>query len=205
MTRADKIRFWFQLIFQLLLVVAGIVSVFTQNWINLALSIFTLFLTFLPSLIEKRFRINLPGEFEIVVLVFIYLSMYLGEIQNFYILFPWWDLFLHAISGVLLGAVGLALVHLLNEHKVTLKMSPGFVALFAFTFAVALGVGWEIFEFSMDSFLGLNMQKSGLVDTMWDLIVNTFGAALVALLGYLYLKKDPRLIESLEKKYTHSR
>jgi hypothetical protein len=50
---------------------------------------------------------------------------------------------------------------------------------------------WEIFEFSMDQIFGLNMQKpmlgdpSGLTDTMWDMIVNLIGAAIVSLSGWV--------------------
>ena len=56
------------------------------------------------------------------------------------------------------------------------------------------GAIWEIFEFSMDQFFGMDMQKemlgdpSGLTDTMWDLIVDTVGAALIALMGFGYLR-----------------
>ncbi len=200
MTRADRIRFWFQLIFQLLLLSAGALAIFTQNWINIAIAFITLFLTILPSFIERRYRINFPSEFELVVLVFLVLSLYLGELHNFYVLFPWWDLFLHVLSGFILGLVGFALVHALNVHQVRIKLSPGFVGLFAFAFSVSLGVAWEIVEFAVDSFLGFNMQKSGLVDTMWDLIVDTLGGGVVAILGYIYLKKDRRLMEKLEKR-----
>ena len=57
-----------------------------------------------------------------------------------------------------------------------------------------MGGIWEIFEFGMDSFFGLNMQKSGLVDTMWDLVVDTIGALVISLLGYFYLKRGDSLI-----------
>ncbi len=40
----------------------------------------------------------------------------------------------------------------------------------------------------MDQLFGMNMQKSGLVDTMWDLIVDSIGAAIIALLGWAYLR-----------------
>jgi hypothetical protein len=205
MKKIDRIRFWFQLMFQVLLVIAGVVAIFTQNWIQVLIALVALFLTFLPSLIERRYQINIPNDFELLVLVFLYLSLYLGELQNFYNLFAWWDLFLHSFSGVILGAVGLALVHTLNEHQVSIKLSPGFVAMFAVTFAISLGVAWEIFEFSMDSFFGLNMQKSGVPDTMWDLIVDAIGAINVSLLGYWYLKSDPKFIEKLENRLLRSR
>ena len=69
-----------------------------------------------------------------------------------------------------------------------MHMRPRFVALFAFMFAVGMGALWEIFEFGMDQMFGLNMQKSGLVDTMWDLIVDAVGAAVIAFLGWAYMR-----------------
>ena len=52
---------------------------------------------------------------------------------------------------------------------------------------MAIGATWEIFEFTMDKLFGLSMQKSGLDDTMYDLIVDTFGALSAAAAGYYYL------------------
>jgi hypothetical protein len=62
--------------------------------------------------------------------------------------------------------------------------------LFSFCFALAIGALWEIYEFAMDSIFGLNMQKSGLVDTMWDLVVDAGGAFVASLIGYFYIKLD---------------
>ena len=94
-----------------------------------------------------------------------------------------------------MGIVGFLLVHVLNETEdIGVHMKPGFVAFFAFLFAVGMGALWEIFEFSMDSFFGMNMQKpmlgdpSGLTDTMWDLIVDTLGALIISVLGYSFIK-----------------
>ncbi len=39
----------------------------------------------------------------------------------------------------------------------------------------------------MDQIFGLNMQKSGLQDTMWDLIVDVAGAAFMSILGWGYI------------------
>jgi hypothetical protein len=52
----------------------------------------------------------------------------------------------------------------------------------------------------MDSLFGLNMQKSGLRDTMWDLIVDALGALVVSILGYLYLKGYIKLFERLDRR-----
>ncbi len=65
---------------------------------------------------------------------------------------------------------------------------PIAIAFLSFCVAMAIGGIWEIFEFSMDQFFGMNMQKSGLVDTMWDLIVDALGTLFAAVTGFLYLK-----------------
>lgn len=106
---------------------------------------------------------------------------------------------MHTSSGFLLGILGFLLVYTLNENaRIELTMRPRFVALFAFLFAVAVGTVWEIFEFGMDQLFQMNMQKamfgdpSGLTDTMWDLIVDTLGAAIVSLSGLWYMRRDKR-------------
>lgn len=122
-----------------------------------------------------------------IILLFLFAANYLGELGAYYQKFWWWDLMLHAISGIILGFSGFLLVYILNkEEKVNVILSPFFMSMFAFCFAVSMGALWEIYEFGMDSIFGLNMQKSGLVDTMWDLIVDSIGALVAAVYGYLY-------------------
>jgi len=200
MIRADRIKLAIYLLFRILVIVAGIIAMFKSDWSNLGLSLVTLFLTFLPSIIKRQFHIHYPSEFEILIVLFIYASMYLGEIHSFYYRFWWWDIMLHTLSGVIIGAIGFSLVYIFNtEENVAIKLSPLFVAIFSFCFATSMGALWEIYEFFMDSIFGLNMQKSGLVDTMWDLIVDALGALVMSVLGYLYLKRHIRLFERLER------
>ena len=42
----------------------------------------------------------------------------------------------------------------------------------------------EIFEFAMAQLFDFNMQKSGLVDTMWNFIVYTLSVLTAAITGY---------------------
>jgi hypothetical protein len=141
-----------------------------------------------------RMPVEIPSEIQIVAILFVFASLFLGEVRDYYQRFWWWDAGLHTLSGLLLGLLGFMFVYVLNEDRhVDLHMRPSFVALFAFFFAVALGGLWEIFEFAMDEFFGTNMQPatagdpSGLTDTMQDLIVDTIGAAIVSIAGWRYL------------------
>lgn len=180
----------------------------------LALFLVTLIIaTLLAPIIFKKLDIEIPTEFHMAAVIFIFASLYLGEVQSFYQKLWWWDMALHTTAGLLMGMLGFLLVYLLNESsRVDLHMTAGFIAFFAFTFAVTIGTLWEIFEFGMDQVFDLNMQKemfdddSGLTDSMWDMIVNAFGAFIVSFTGWRYLKEKrtsffKKWIRSFIKKY----
>lgn len=168
---------------------------FEAQWLPLFLVSLILFVLFLPTIFRKRLQVEIPAEFHIAAVMFTFAALYLGEIQQFYHRVWWWDIALHTSAGLLMGIVGFLLIFILNEsERVHVHLTPGFIAFFAFTFAVTIGTVWEIFEFSMDQFFGLNMQKpmlgdpSGLTDTMWDVIVNAIGAGFISLMGWWYVK-----------------
>lgn len=180
---------------QLLLIGAIIFAIIESTWLNVFVASAAFLATLLPAVIRRSFRVYLPLEFDFILILFVFASLFLGEIRSYYERFWWWDVVLHTSAGMVMGLVGFTLVFVLNRQEdVAVNLSPVFVALFSFCFAQAIGVIWEIFEFGMDAFFGLNMQKSGLVDTMWDLIVNTIGAAVVSTGGYFYVRGGPSLI-----------
>ncbi len=205
MDTVQKSMFAISYFIKVTLVIAIGGSIFTQQWTTLFLASLTFFLTFLPAIIGKNYKIFLPLELEFLVLIFIYATLFLGEIKEYYLIYWWWDVLLHTLSGFILALIGFFIVFILNQDsKVNLHMGAGFVALFSFTFALSIGAVWEIFEFCMDMFFGLNMQKSGIVDTMTDLIVDSIGAIIVSIGGYFYVKKVKiPLVSLLIERFTH--
>ena len=110
----------------------------------------------------------------------------------------------------MLGALGFSVINFLNKtDRVPMNLSPLFVVVFAFCFALALGVVWEIYEFTADALLHTNMQKfalesgeplvgrDALMDTMKDLIVDTLGALAMSIIGYISLKYKKGWVEKL--------
>lgn len=183
------------LVLQAVLVIEVMVAVWGQQWLTAAITTGIIIVTLVPFFLRKFLRVFIPPEFVLLTIAFVFASLFLGEIRGYYTRFWWWDILLHSGSGFLLGIIGFLLVHVLNETEdIGVHMKPGFVAFFAFMFAVGIGALWEIFEFSMDSLFGMNMQKemlgdsSGLTDTIWDLIVDTLGALVISVLGYGYIR-----------------
>ena len=150
---------------------------------------------------------NLKGKVVAgILLLFVAICAFLGEHMKLYDTIWWWDVMLHIVSGVAFTMIGFMLVGKLSKNSI----SPLLAALFAFTFAVTIGVAWEIYEFVMDSIRNTNMQRwvfmpipenaewlsstmamrgDGLVDTMKDLIVGMASALVTSVIGYFYLKK----------------
>ena len=94
---------------------------------------------------------------------------------------------MHGFSAIGFGLVGFIFAFALFEGD--RYAAPAWAITFiSICFAIAIGVVWEIFEYFMDQSFGLNMQKSGLHDTMWDLIADLIGGTIGAFSGYGYLK-----------------
>lgn len=139
-------------------------SLITKNYENSASCVLVLILFTVPSFVERHLHIDIPIPFEIIILVFIYAAQILGEMNSFYIKFPWWDTMLHTINGFLFAAVGFALCDIFNQNDtIKFKLSPLFLSVVAFCFSMTIGVLWEFFEFGMDKLFLFDMQKDTLV------------------------------------------
>lgn len=146
---------------------------FRGNWNNVVLCLATLILFIMPSILSRKFKVDLPNTLEIIVYLFIFSSTILGEIQNFYGVFAHWDTMLHTLNGFLCAAIGFSLVDILNNHdNFHITMTPGFVALVAFSFSMTVGVMWEFGEFAVDRYLVKDMQKDRIVNRISSVKIN---------------------------------
>ena len=143
---------------------------------SVMLCVLTLLLFTLPSVIERRLKVDLPDTLEIIILLFIYAAEILGEIRAFYILFPFWDTMLHTLNGFLCAAIGFSLVDLLNRsQKFTFTLSPLYLSIVAFCFSMTVGVLWEFFECLMDQLFFLDMQKDTIIPAISSVMLDPAG------------------------------
>lgn len=151
-------------VLRILVILCMVMQLIRGSLENAILCVISLILLTLPYFIQKGLKIKLPNTLEIIILLFIFSAEILGEIQNFYGIFPFWDTILHTINGFLAAAVGFSLVDLLNIKSKKIKLSPIYLCLVAFCFSMTIGVLWEFFEFGVDSLLNKDMQKDRIVD-----------------------------------------
>ena len=164
------------LILRALVIVALVAQVFNRNFENVFLCVLTLFLFTLPSFIERTIRIEIPDTLEVIILLFIFAAEILGEIQAYYVQFPYWDTMLHTLNGFLCAAIGFSLLDIINRNeKLKFSLSPVYLSVVAFCFSMTIGVLWEFFEFSMDQLFLLDMQKDTIVHTIGSVMLDPTG------------------------------
>ncbi|MDX1781091.1 MAG: hypothetical protein R3256_07195 [Thalassovita sp.] len=177
---------WVARIIWIVLIVFAAGALIAGRWYPAFVALATLLLSLSPLFLSRWTKVEIPPRFISAAVLFTGATLVLGETFGFYDRFWWWDIAMHGAAAVGFGLVGFVLIFMMFQGD-KYAAPPYTVALFAFCFALAMGTVWEIFEFAMDSLFGMNMQKSGLFDTMGDLIVNVFGAAIGAGAGWLYL------------------
>jgi hypothetical protein len=152
--------------------------------------------------------LNINNYLEIIVLVFLFSAIVLGNIHGFLETVKGYDKLLHIVSGTFISVIGYEIIHFFNISKSKeTRLSPGILSVFAFCFSITLLVIWEFYEFAVDTIAyninndtSRNMQRYqwinesliypqpyGLMDTMLDLLVGSIGAAVVSISGWRIL------------------
>ena len=155
------------IILRVLVILTMVAQFLNGNFENVFLCILTLVLFTLPTVIERRVRIDLPDTLEIIILLFIFCGEILGEIQAYYTYFHGWDTMLHTLNGFLCAAIGFSLVDLFNRNeRFSLSLSPVFMAIVAFCFSMTIGVLWEFLSVSWTAFSCWTCRRTPLSTTL---------------------------------------
>lgn len=180
----------------------------SQYIFNIVQCVAFLVVTLLPKLI-KKIKVEVPDYFYIIFILFCLAHFILGEVGGFYVNVKGWDSLLHGLSGGLITLGCFSFINLLNDNDI-LHINKFLIVLSAFTLTVAIGVLWEIVEFSIDGIFGTNMQRAynsvtgepfvgrnALTDTMKDLILDASGSLVVSIICGIIIKYSGEVPKSL--------
>ena len=161
---------------RLMVILVMVAQFFHRNFENVFLCILTLILFLLPTIFERKLKVDLPDTLEIIIMLFIFSAEILGEISAYYTTYRGWDTMLHTLNGFLCAAIGFSLVDMLNrEERFSLQLSPAFMSVVAFCFSMTIGILWAFFECGMDLFFLLDMQKDSVVNQISTVMLDPTG------------------------------
>ena len=171
--RRQHAVFTVYLVLRLMVLATLVSSVIRSEYESAFICLLVLVLFMLPFFIQQNFGIELPSTLEIIILLFIFAAEILGELECYFITFPYWDSMLHTTTGFLCAATGFALIDILNRNsRIKFELSPIYVALAAFCFSMTVGVLWEFFEFGMDRIFHMDMQKDTVVSSITSVMLD---------------------------------
>ena len=171
--RRQPAVFTVYLVLRLMVLATLVSSVIRSEYESAFICLLVLVLFMLPFFIQQNFGIELPSTLEIIILLFIFAAEILGELECYFITFPYWDSMLHTTTGFLCAATGFALIDILNRNsRIKFDLSPIYVALAAFCFSMTVGVLWEFFEFGMDRLFHMDMQKDTVVSSITSVMLD---------------------------------
>ncbi len=202
----------------------GLFGLFHGSVVEFLEAIFAIIFTHLWDFFQifgkKSFIIEVEASTQTMLSLFIFIGVCVGSTFNNRTTFEHFDLVTHCASGVLSAWFGYDFANIIYRKRGDL--GPAMSSLFSLAFALSIAVGWEIYEFSMDSIYGMTLQK-GNADTMVDFIACAVGAVVTMLLVAFYrnglmgknkekVKEERRLIneerllkDRLYKEYLKSR
>lgn len=172
--------------FEMVLIVSAALLLYLGNYGHMAIALFLFVVSFLPLLVERIWQVRIPAFIHTAYVVFIFASLFCGEVLGMYIRFYPWDDILHLVSGLLVAVCSMLWLTTVIQ-RVKLQLSAWLYALSVFCLGATVAVVWEVVEFCSDQIFGTFMQRNDQFDTMTDLIYGTGGALFVAVLLYCYL------------------
>ncbi len=128
-----------------------------------------------------------PMSVQILFLGFTLLASPLGSVLGLYASVPFYDKFVHYLSGIVLGLAGFYIAKKML-HKKQITDNDDFVKLtVAFLFSCSCAAFWEIYEFTVDNVLGMESQGNN-ANTMGDIVAGILGAVTFTVCKLITLK-----------------
>ena len=160
----------------------GIFGLFHGSVVEFLEAIFAVIFTHLWDFFQifgtSSFIIEVSPDSAPGLNIFIFTAVCIGSTVNNRTDFEHIDILTHFIAGFISAYFGYDLANIIFRKRGYL--GPAVSSFFSICFAQFIAVGWEIYEFSMDSIYGLNLQRreTGVLDTMTDFCVCAAGSVL---------------------------
>jgi len=102
----------------------------------------------------------------------------------------WWDELTHFASSSMVCMIAALGLYLFDIHSVKIKVPRWAYPMMILTFAIFIGIVWEMAEFSGDLIADTGMQYST-SDTLNDSYVDLLGGTFTSVLWVFWLWRDP--------------
>ncbi len=196
--RVPKAQLTFWIIVRLSMIICAAYSFVNGDLVMGFESVFCFIFTHLWDMFQVfgngSFIEEVPPLSQTLLNLIIFIGIVFGSYLELFDRLPWFDNFMHILSGFVCASFGYDFACII-QRKIG-RCAATLAAIFSLMFALSIAVGWEFYEFLMDTLHGTNLQLAkqgpetamfdlakyngeygyiGLVDTMIDMMMNAAG------------------------------
>ncbi|MBU2053337.1 MAG: ATP-binding protein [Nanoarchaeota archaeon] len=175
---------------KLILFLSIINAIHSQLWHIMSTNIFLLILMFIPQ-ISKKYQLKIPIEFEWILLAFVILTFFLGELSGKIV---------PIFFGIATGMIGFMILLILYSSN-QIKKNYFLIILFSFNFSVAIGFAIELAKYYLKLILGHELSAGIYSFTMTNMTYVIIGALISSTAGYIYMKNKLEILNIIVNKF----
>lgn len=173
-------------ILKIVMIILFFIAIWRDDWTWGSGCLIAIIITLIPSILKRNYKVTLPWVFDLMITIALFLH-FAGGILSLYYILPFYDKIAHLVSSVLIAFLAFVIIYILDEFWEGLHMDKYAMAFFVVMTTMAMGVIWEFNEWTTDLIFGTNEQW-GLQDTMTDLLIDTIGGLIIAVIGVNMIK-----------------
>lgn len=154
---------------------------------------------------------EVPPLNQTMLNLIIFIGIVIGSYFGVFDKYKWFDEFMHIMAGMVCAVFGYDFAVIIQRKKG--ECAATLAAIFSLMFALSIAVGWEFYEFLMDTLHGTNLQLAkageetaifdiskfrgeygylGLFDTVTDMMMNTIGGIIGMIFITVVRNKKPK-------------
>ena len=156
----NRVLYWVLLIMTILVTASAVYSLvkcilgsgeMLETYINqIQMCVLAIVCLNIPVFFQKKLKVRIPDFIAVIVYCFIFIHFILGEIYRFYDHYILFDKVLHTTGGAIIAFIGFSVVlSFTNLESKKVKLSPFFIVLFSFCFALSIEYIWELVEYAV--------------------------------------------------------
>lgn len=178
-------------IVRIILLISIAYAIYSHQWRVLFIDVLLLILVLIPT-IASKYNIELPIEMEFILLGFVSLSFFLGDIKG---------IIIQLFFGLAIGFVSLAFIFIISKNS-RIKINYLFVYIIAISSSMGIGALSELIKFLLKIYLNYEIRLIDYDYAMVSLGFVFLGSFLATSLTLGYLKNyDLPILKHLIKKF----
>jgi len=169
-----------------IMVLLFFIGLWKQDWGAAFGCLVGLVIVMIPTFVKRRYDIALPWVLELMITLALFIHVS-GGVLGLYDAFVRYDTLAHFVSSCLIALLAFTFIYILHVYWDGLHMDKYAMAFVVVITTMAMGVVWEVYEWVVDMLFGTTLQL-GLWDTMKDLVMDTVGGIIIAIIGVQWIK-----------------